>query len=198
MAAIKTFMGPSGLTYVSNWFKRMLDHNFELHADRFAHQLLGNVWEVTTANEAVTVVSVQGTAYLADSLLTPTIKGPGVPVSGSTFLAEAISGATITAEENFSPDQFDISAVICVDGTAGNDVTAYIRLWDNSESSYFSVTQRSGTIANFSGPDDMATITLFAAVTADIDDRIEIWLSNDSGTGNLTLCDNTVLEVRGI
>jgi hypothetical protein len=167
--------------------------------DRLDHQLLGNVWEVLTANEVADTPTTIGVPFLASSLLTETIKGPGdLSIDTGGFEPSLSTGAVITSEQNFAPDQFDLDAVVCVDGTPGDDITAYIRLWDASESSYFSVTQRQGVIQNFAGPDDMTSITLFATITAQVGDRVEIWLSNDTALRQVTLCDQTVLKIRGI
>jgi hypothetical protein len=190
----------SGFWSVTNPFKKRLDSNFDDIDERLQHQLLGNVWEVTDVNEIENTISDAGVYYLADSLLTETIKA-GEPQSVSTLpaiMAAESGGAIIDSDENYSPLGFDMSAIICIDGTAGNDVGVRVRLWDDSEASYFTVTEMEGTVANFSGPDDMAQLGVFGTFTADVDDRVEIWIANLTNTNNITLCDSTVLKIKGI
>lgn len=133
-----------------------------------------------TGNATETVISVQGTY---------------VKVAGTTLSGTIVERFDVTTTDNKAvhtgalEQKFKINASISFIGTNGNDIS--FRIAKNGTTIPSSQVTRT-----VSATGDVATLTIQDLQNLDVNDYIEIFVANDSGTNNVTINDLNVIVVR--
>jgi len=80
--------------------------------------------------------------------------------------------------------EVEVKGNLSFTGTNGDVINIYVRLWDDSASSYVDLSETAGSTLNASG---RAEGVAFNGIgTMNNNDRIEIWVENESGARNVT------------
>ena len=82
----------------------------------------------------------------------------------------------------------EIKGNLSFTGTNGDVINIYVRLWDDSASSYVDLSETAGSTLNASGRAE--GVSFNAIGTMDNSDRIELWVENDSGARDVTALVN--------
>ena len=132
---------------------------------------IGGQWSITST--ALTTIS--------------TINTP-VKLAGTTTYVDLqhFTGAANNALTYIGADTAAvvISGVLPLTGTNNDVINVKIRHWDNSASAYVEISQSGGVTMNAGGRAE--GVSLEGILNMDTDDRIEIWVENQSGSRNVT------------
>lgn len=91
--------------------------------------------------------------------------------------------------------EIHISGAITFDGGANDDLTMYVRKWDDSAGAYVTVRQFSRSVSNILGGNDIAIIPFDAYTTINQNDRIELWIENNSDTTDVTALIGSYMDI---
>jgi hypothetical protein len=94
------------------------------------------------------------------------------------------------------PRSYELSGDLLIEGTSGDVVTVKVVKFDFSASSESDISTQQRVINNFQGGRDVAFFTIPTVVDLDQNDYIYLKVSNDSGTGDLTLEDSSVFMIK--
>tara|TARA_R110000851_G_scaffold246062_1_gene398778 strand:- start:17618 stop:18934 length:1317 start_codon:yes stop_codon:yes gene_type:complete len=133
----------------------------------------GGQWDLTVA--ATTTIAAVDTA---------------VKLAGTTVYSDLVFFSNIT-DNSFVCDsdkgiEYAINGSVVLDGNAGDFLKLIVRHWDDSTSSYVDLRSFSREVVNGTGGSDFASISYRANALLDVNDRIELWVENNSGTSNVT------------
>ena len=183
------FVG-SGMSYVSNRFKQLLDGNFDLLTAETRQRLHGGVY--VNGSQAETVVTVQGTYYLMAGTLTAQANNYGYDIG---------TGLSVThnhAEPTGTTHYYDITAALHISAGNGDDVLVKLRQWDDSASAYVDLAVTSEPMANAGAGSFTGHALLLARAVLDLGDRIEVHVGQTLGTNNVTLLNGSSLRLSGV
>ena len=132
---------------------------------------VGGQYKVTTETE--TVISVINTP---------------VKMAGTTTYSDLawFSGSVDNAftYSSSQPVEIQVTAAISLSGGNNNQVNVILKKWDDSASSYVDISESGAVTMNNSGRAEGVSVLGFSAV--DENDRIEVWVENQTGTSNIT------------
>jgi len=84
--------------------------------------------------------------------------------------------------------EVEVKGNLSFTGTNGDVINVYVRLWDDSASSYVDLSETAGSTLNASG---RAEGVAFNAIgTMNNNDRIELWVENEIASRNVTALEN--------
>ena len=193
MFNLKRFMGPSGLTYVSNWFKRMLDENFSGLASDI---LVLEEWKSFKEEGAWYEMDVIGPTpcvagvpiLMVGSIIAYTLKQPAVPISLPTNVVTSL----VTSGDRY----FEAHCLLEIEGTAGDTVTITARDWMVQLGMYVELHSTTREIQLNPGPlPNTATYSFYATTGVVPGDRLEIWCTNDA-SNDVTLGIGSTVRIR--
>lgn len=147
---------------------------------------VGASWEITT--ETATTVSATSTLYQLNGTYTYS--------DLVHFSDNSVSGGTNDINYDSSlPLRADIIGVLDLTSGNNNQVKVYLRQWDDSASTY--ITIKTATITT-NGAGRAENVTLLASVTLNLDDRLEVWVSNETAAQDITglLGSNMIVSER--
>lgn len=137
----------------------------------FRNTYVGGQWSVTTA--AATTISAANTP---------------VKLAGTTTYDDLqwFDGSTDNAMKLISEEVIEVQAlcVLTITGTNGDQVSIQIRKWDDSASSYTTLSASGARTLNAGGRAE--GIELFAYAEMEENDRIEVWIENQTAARNVT------------
>lgn len=145
--------------------------------------IIGGYWQLST--ESATTIN---TAGVFEKLV-------------GTTIYSSLQHFTQTADNSLIYDssverEVDVTAVVEIQDVAGNDVALKLRVWDDSDGSYVDYASITKTIVNLPGAGGFASYTLIDRVTVNQDDRIELWVANESDTTNVTMRLGSICRVK--
>jgi hypothetical protein len=91
--------------------------------------------------------------------------------------------------------EIHISGAITFDGGANDDLTMYVRKWDDSASAYVTVRQFNRSVSNILGGNDIAIIPFDAYTQISQNDRIELWIENNSDGTDVTALVGSYMDI---
>lgn len=109
-------------------------------------------------------------------------------IAGTTTYSD-LQWFTQTTDNAFVYDgdqtiEVEVKGNLSFTGTNGDVINIYVRQWDDSASSYIDLSETAGSTLNASG---RAEGVAFNAIgTVDNNDRIELWVENDTAARNVT------------
>lgn len=122
----------------------------------------------------------------ADATIISTVNTP-VKMAGTLGISEDVWFEDGTSNNLTYSASLDSKVNLILQGsfTSGNNnqITVYLRQWDNSESSYSNI--GFGTITT-NGSGRAENITVIGTANVSQNDRLEIWVENNTGTSNIT------------
>lgn len=135
---------------------------------------VGSSWEVTTG--ATTTISTANTL----------VKMAGTTTyDNEEWFSNSVSNAAVY--DSTLVEEFEVEYSLSFTGSNNRVVGVQIRQWDDSASSYIDIGPRHTATMNGGGAGIRAeNITGFAYCTLDQNDRIEIWVENQTDTSNIT------------
>jgi hypothetical protein len=135
---------------------------------------VGAEWELTTT--AVTTISTANTLVKMAGTTTYSEEHWFGNTTDNAFVYES----SLTIEAN-------VLGNVSLTGTNNKVAGVQIRHWDDSASAYVDIGPRYSATMNGGGAGTKAeNVAIFASVTLDENDRVEIWLENQSDTSNIT------------
>lgn len=145
-----------------------------------ANTYVGSRWTLTS--ETATTVSASSTYYKAAGTTT---------YADETWFSNSTDNAPVLDSSN--PIEVICSGALSL--TAGNnqDLRVKVRQWDNSASAY--VDLETMPQVTTSGTGNAQTVAVIAFATMEENDRIELWVSNESATANITLKENSQFAI---
>ena len=145
-----------------------------------ANTYVGSRWTLTS--ETATTVSASSTYYKAAGTTT---------YVDETWFSNSTDNAPVLDSSN--PIEVICSGALSL--TAGNnqDLRVKVRQWDNSASAY--VDLETMPQVTTSGTGNAQTVAVIAFATMEENDRIELWVSNESATANITLKENSQFAI---
>lgn len=140
-----------------------------------------------------------GARYVISSETATTISGTSVPVkiAGTTTYSDE-QWFTHTTNNAFVYDgnqtiDVSIQGHLSISGTNGDVANVYVRQWDDSASSYIDLSETGGDTMNSAGK--VEGIVFFGYGRLDNNDRIEIWVENETAARNFTAKLNGIVSV---
>jgi len=143
---------------------------------------VGSTWKLTTT--AATTISVTSTFY---KIAGTTTYSNEVHFDSATDNAALHSGADLITCSVFSS--------VTIEGGSGDDVEVMIRVYDVSAAAYVDYFSVQRGIPGSSG---QASYTLIDTVDLALDDRVELWVSNNTDTTDVTMLEGSVLTISKI
>lgn len=145
---------------------------------------IGGIW--VTSSETATTVSAASTYY---------------KLAGTTTYSNMIHMSNTTDNafvfDSDEQTQLDVFSSLDIIGTAGDEVSLKIRVWDDSSSSYVDYIEVTKPIVNYpASGSDRAVYTLVDEVILDENDRVEIWVANLTAARNVTMSNGSLCRVR--
>lgn len=176
-----------------------LDEGFQLNGARFntASDPVPNLPVSSTKRFFKDCTGVKNTfgggiwSVSIEALTTITTVDTPVKLAGTTtytdlvYLTQSTDNAFIYASS--IEKDFKVTGGITIDGGPSDDVTIYVRQWDDSASAYIDLQTIKRRINGVAGPDDIADFPIQANANLNINDRIEIWGENNTDTTDITL-----------
>lgn len=147
--------------------------------------VIGGVWECTA--ESTTSISAASTYY---------------KIAGTTTAANLDhmdqSGNNELRLITDQPQDIAVTGSIKIEQNAGfgDEITILTRVYRDASATYDDYRSVQAAIPNLTALDNVATITLIDRVTMDLNDRVELWISNESGTGDMTMKEGSFLQLR--
>lgn len=143
----------------------------------------GGHWELTAA------VATTLTVNVPTKLLGTTTYGHLI------YWSQTVSNSLV--HDSTIPHPYNIVCALLVEGTANDQVQVEVRRWDNSASAYVVERTFQRGVSNLVGADDVAFFNFDATVgPVDLNDRIELWVTNTTGGGSLTLLAGSTATIR--
>ena len=81
----------------------------------------------------------------------------------------------------------EITGALTLEGNQDNTITVVVRHWDESKNKYTDIAATSKLIQRLQGARDIAEYSIFTRIELEENDRIELWVKNESGTANVTM-----------
>lgn len=144
---------------------------------------MGGRWKITT--ETTTTISTVNTPVKLAGTTTYT---------NEVWFSNTTSNAFVYDGE--SPMDFTVSGNLVIDGGANDDLTVTIRKYDDSAAAFVDVEEFERRVSNVIGGLDVAIFNIDADVSLDTDDRIEIWIENNSDTTNVEALIGSYVKIR--
>lgn len=147
----------------------------------FRNTYVGAQWSITT--ETATVISAANTP---------------VKVAGTTAYADEnwFSNTTDNAFVYDGSDQIGviIHGQLSFSGTNGNQINVILRHWIDSSSSYVTLSQTGAFTMNAGGRAE--NVSMHAFCDFDQNDRLEVWVENQSSSNNVTAKLNGIVSIN--
>ena len=123
---------------------------------------------------------------------TITTSGTYVKLAGTTTYTDLqhFSNTTDNAfvfDEQETTVDFMLSGAIAISGNGGEVVRIRPRVWDSSASAYIDKNFFQAKISSGAAGTRTETVPISEIVTLEQNDRVELWVSNETNTNNLTL-----------
>lgn len=148
--------------------------------DGVANTYVGGRWSIGT--EAATVIATQGVAF---------------KIAGTTTYADlqhfTTTGDNAVTYEGTTPVSVKVLVGLSFSGSNNVEARVSVRKWDNSASSYVDLGSSGLFTLNSGGRSE--PISTFAFGEIDNLDRIEIWITNETGTSNITALTGGVVSI---
>ena len=117
-----------------------------------------------------------------------------------TFTSSAMVHFTSTSTSQMThissdPRDFTVMLDAVVDGTAGEQISIKIIMWDDSASTFNDVKVTTREILQLQGASDVAYFNMFAPVTLDDNDYVKLQIANNSSGASVTVKDGSALYV---
>lgn len=91
---------------------------------------------------------------------------------------------------------FLLTGNIQIDGGLGDSIVVIVRKYDDSIASYVDIFEMERTIENSLGGFDTAYYVFNVPISLSENDRVELWVRNDSDNTNVTMKKNSLLFIR--
>lgn len=146
-----------------------------INCDGVKNTYIGGQWYISTAT---------GT----------TISSTSVPVKlAGTTTYQDLQHFTQTTDNAFVYDgdntiEVEVKGNLSFSGSNGDVINLYVRLWDDSASSYVDLSETAGSTLNSAGKAE--GVSFNAIGTMDNNDRIELWVENETVARNITALVN--------
>lgn len=131
-----------------------------------------------------------GGQWYISSTATTTISTVSVPVKieGNTTYSD-LQWFTQTTDNALIYDgdqliEIEVKGNLSFTGTNGDVINIYVRQWDDSASSYIDLSETAGSTFNSSGRAEGVAFNAIGALSNN--DRVEIWVENDTAARNVT------------
>lgn len=92
--------------------------------------------------------------------------------------------------------EFTITGQLVVDGGPNDEIEIVIRKWDDPTSSYINLRSFIRTISNVVGGLDISYFDPYVSADLDTNDRIEVWVQNNTDNTNITLLNGSFLVIN--
>lgn len=147
------------------------------------NSMIGGVWTCTT--EVTTAITINTLTKLA-----------GVTTySNLEHLTAVNNNEFIQIDTN--EISYSLDGDLVIDGNPNNEVRLTIRKYEASTSSYSTIATFIKAISNFQGGNDIGIFRPFVPIlTMNDSDRIELWVTNLSGNGNLTMKSESFIFLK--
>ena len=144
---------------------------------------VGGIW--STTSETATTVSSSATYY---------------KLAGTTTYRNLIHISNTTDNafvfDSEAQSQIDVFASLEITGTANDEISVKIRVWDDSASAYVDYAEITKPIINYPSATDRNVFTLLDEVVLDVDDRVELWVANNTAPRNVTMTNGSLCRIR--
>ena len=116
-----------------------------------------------------------------------TVSNPNKLAGTTLYIDEQWFSNTVSNAFVYDSDQdieIEVKGTLSLIGSTGNAISLIVRQWDDSLSSYINLSETGAITMNASGRAEGIAILGFGQVSKN--DRIEIWVENQSGTASVT------------
>lgn len=142
----------------------------------------GARWEITT------------------QVVTPLTQGVLVKALGTTTYEDLVHYSQ-TADnapiyDSTIEKDFVITGQLIVDGGANDEIDLVLRQWDDSVGAYINIRTFTRNISNIVGGLDIAYFDPYATVRMDINDRIEVWIRNNTDGTDAALVAGSFIAIN--
>lgn len=143
---------------------------------------------------------VGGGWKLTTEVVTPLVEDVAIKINGVTTYNNLIhfSGLNnneLVYESNIESD-FYFSGGLEIDGGPNDQLTVVVRKWDNSTTSYVDIEEFNRQVSNNIGGNDVAILNFATPVRMDKDDRLELWIINNTDSSNITLKSGSFVSLE--
>lgn len=147
--------------------------------------VIGGAWECTS--ETATTVGASSTYYKLEG----------------TTTAEGLDHADSPADNRIrlltsEPKDLSVIASVKVEQAVGfgDEVNLRLRIWRDATSSFDEGRTVAASIPNLTSLDNVVSIALIDRITLNQNDYCELWISNESGSGNLIMKTGSFFQAR--
>ena len=161
---------------------RWRDNNFDPPGNA-TNTYVGSEWHIATGDTATTTIVTQGvyvkvagqTTYIDEAWFASVADNAQLFASGRTVKAIVLGSINFIANSG-GQDKF---------------ITLTVRHWDDSATAYIDLPGKPRGTATSAGA--IRNASVFNFVTLELDDRVELWIQNDTDTTNLTVVAGSIM-----
>ena len=149
--------------------------------------VIGGVWECT--GETSTSIASSSTFYkIAGTTTAASLDHMDQPANNELRL--------ITDQ----PQDIAVTGSIKIEQNVGfgDDILVQIRVYRDATATYDDYRSAQASVPNFTSLDNIATMTIIDRVTMAHNDKVELWISNESGSGDMTMKEGSFLQLRRV
>lgn len=147
--------------------------------------VIGGAWE--SSIEATTVVAASSTFYkLAGTTVSDGLDHMDAPADNRLRLIVE------------TPTDISLFATIKIEQATGfgDEIQVRARIYKDAAATFEEIRTVSAVIPNLSALDNVVQVTLAGRVDMEQNDYIELWVSNESGSGNLIMKEGSFMQLR--
>lgn len=89
--------------------------------------------------------------------------------------------------------EVEVKGALSLSGTNGDEIQMYVRKWDDSASSYSDLSETGAVTMNAAGRAE--NVTVFGYGILDNNDRIELWIENNTASRDVTALLDGLISV---
>jgi hypothetical protein len=146
-----------------------------------------------------TYVGIEGVVSTESTTVISTI-GAFVDLEG-TFTASKIAHYTLLNTNQFtalagSPHELRASVNMVIDGSANNQVSIKLVVWDDSAGAFIDYKTQTRNINNLQGGNDVAYFNFSDHVILDVNDYVKVVVANDTSTDNITALAGSEITIE--
>lgn len=201
----------SGISYVSNRYKRLLDDNFnELILGATDHEGRIVDLEVLAAEyEAIVAFQNESVWWELDTEVVTTFSAVNTPtlILGSINLfriteptvAVPLPNNVLTATYDTGDRFYEAHCLFNITGTGGDVINVYCKHWNTTQQQYIDLHVAQREIEPRPGPlEDVAFVSFYATAGAIPGDTVEFWVENTTSTNSITLKVDSTMRLRAV
>lgn len=125
------------------------------------------------------------------------VKASGTTTTNDDTWFGQTASNELTCQTSLAKD-YRFDATIRIDGGPNDIINCQIRKWDESTSSYVVVKEKAKNINNVIGGLDVADFTIIGTVELELNDRIEIWIENQSDNTDAVVLTGSEIILQAI